>query len=341
MNRNQNERFAYNPTNIDIQRSRFKRSSDLKTSFNAGDLIPIYLDEVLPGDTIQMKTSKLVRMSTLAAPIMDNIYLDTYYFFVPHRLVWDHWQALNGQNDNSPWVDSNVYTVPQVGLQSNHYFPVGSIADYMGVPTNVSGISVSALPFRSFAKIWNDWFRDENLQTPQIVYVDDTDRTHSGESSVYMSSFGVGSCVLGLHLPPVAKYHDYFTSCLPSPQKGPDVTLPLGTNAWVYAGDVNNTFDNIKKSTTDGNVHGIRFLDDSGNMLSNGQTAYFGVGTGANALRAAATSEDPTGNSLMVPINLYTDLTNATAASIISSGLLFSSRRCMKRTLAVEQDTLR
>ena len=145
MNRNQNSHFSKNPQ-VDIQRSRFDRSSSVKLSFNVGDLIPFYVDEVLPGDTFSIDTSKLVRMQTLVTPVMDNIYLDTYYFFVPNRLLWDHWQNFCGENTDSAWVPQTEYHIPTLSMQQEHI--IGTIADYMGIPINnnsAPSVSVNAL----------------------------------------------------------------------------------------------------------------------------------------------------------------------------------------------------
>lgn len=162
MNRNANSHFSRLPK-VDISRSTFDRSSSVKLTFNVGDVIPFWIDEVLPGDTFDVRTSKLVRMQTLATPIMDNIYLDTYYFFVPNRLVWNHWKEFNGENTQSAWTQQTEYSVPQIESPSPKGWNVGTIADYMGIPTGVYGFSVNALPFRAYALIMNEWFRDENL----------------------------------------------------------------------------------------------------------------------------------------------------------------------------------
>lgn len=222
MNRNVESHFALNPTRIDMSRSTFDRSSSVKTSFNVGDIVPFFIEEVLPGDTFNVRTSKVVRMQTLLTPIMDNVYLDSYYFFVPNRLVWNHWKEFNGENTESAWIPSTEYSVPQITSPSGGW-SVGTIADYFGLPTGVEGLSVSALPFRAYALVMNEWFRDQNLQDPLVVSVDDA--TVSG---VNTGNF-VTDCAKG-GLPFVAaKYHDYFTSCLPSPQKGPDVTLSVAS----------------------------------------------------------------------------------------------------------------
>lgn len=220
MNRNTESHFALNPTRIDMSRSTFDRSSSLKTSFNVGDLVPFYLDEVLPGDTFKIKTSKVVRMQTLLTPMMDNVYLDTYYFFVPNRLTWNHWKEFNGENTGSAWIPQTEYEVPQITAPDGGW-QVGTIADYFGLPTGVSGISVSSLPFRAYALIVNEWFRDQNLQDPLVIPLDDA--TVEGVNSATF----VTDVVKGGKPFICAKYHDYFTSALPAPQKGPDVTIPV------------------------------------------------------------------------------------------------------------------
>ena len=217
-------RFAVNPTSIDIQRSRFDRASSIKFTGNVGQLIPFYVDEVLPGDTFQIDTSKVVRLQTLLTPIMDNLYLDVYWFFVPNRLVWSHWQEFCGENSQSAWIPQTEYSIPQLTAPAAGW-SAGTIADYMGIPTGVSGLSVNALPFRAYALVVDEWFRDQNLQDPLNISV--SDATQQG---VNTGNY-VTDCALG-GLPFVAaKYHDYFTSCLPSPQKGPDVLIPVADAA--------------------------------------------------------------------------------------------------------------
>lgn len=221
MNRNVESHFSQLP-HADISRSTFDRSHSLKTSFNAGDVVPFYVDEVLPGDTFTVRTSKVVRMPSLITPVMDNIYLDTYFFFVPNRLVWDHWREFNGENTQSAWLPTTEYEVPQITAPAGGW-NIGTLADYFGIPTGVSNLSVNALPFRAYSLIMNEWFRDENLTDPLVTPTDDA--TVAGvNTGNYITDVAKG----GLPFK-AAKYHDYFTSCLPAPQKGPDVTIPVAS----------------------------------------------------------------------------------------------------------------
>lgn len=218
-NRNSESRFASVPR-ANIQRARFKRDFANITTINEGDLVPLYVDEVLPGDTISCTLRGLIRMATPLYPVMDNCYLDTYAFFVPNRLLWEHWENLMGQNDSTFWAEKTEYSVPQTTAPSGGW-KVGTIADYMGIPTGVENIKVNSLPFRAYAKIWNEWFRDENLQQPVVQDTDDANDTGSNTGTELTDAEHGG-------LPlKVAKYHDYFTSCLPEPQKGEAATIPI------------------------------------------------------------------------------------------------------------------
>lgn len=189
-----------------IQRSSFDRSFGYKTTFNEGYLIPFFCDEVLPGDTFKLKTSVLARLSTPIVPVMDNIFLDMQFFFVPNRLLWDHWTNFNGeQRDPS---DSTDYLVPTVTSPAGG-FGVQTIFDYLGLPTGVSNLHINSLPLRAYNLIWNEWYRDENLQESVTVEHGDSDNL----SNYKLLKRG--------------KRHDYFTSCLPWPQKGSAVSIPL------------------------------------------------------------------------------------------------------------------
>lgn len=218
MNRN-TFNFNDNPISLDISRSRFNRDSSVKMSFNVGELIPFYVDEVLPGDTMEVSTSKVVRMQTLLTPVMDNMYLDTYYFFVPNRLVWDHWKEFQGENTESAWIPQTEYTVPQITAPTGGW-NVGTIADYMGIPTGVENLSVNALPFRAYALICDYWFRSQNLQDPFAIPKNESTVVGSNGNDYKLDVAKGGK-------PWIARrYNDYFSQALPAPQKGPSVVLP-------------------------------------------------------------------------------------------------------------------
>lgn len=230
MNRNSENHFAVNPQ-VDIGRSCFKRNSDHKTTFDAGDLIPIYVDEVLPGDTFSMDMSALVRMTTPIFPTMDNAAIDFYFFYTPTRILWDHWKELNGENRKTAWAQKVEYSVPQVKMTKADHpdgWDTGSIADYMGIPTKVTDISVNALPFRAYGMIWNEFFRNQNTTAPTLVETDDSDIEGSNDGSD-----GNKQAIKGGKPLKAEKYFDYFTGCLPAPQKGEPVALPMSGNAPV------------------------------------------------------------------------------------------------------------
>nr|WNN13250.1 MAG: major capsid protein [Microviridae sp.] len=225
MNRNAEQHYSQVP-HANVPRARFKRDYSLLTTMNEGDLVPIYCDEVLPADTAKINLNALMRMSTPLYPVMDNCYCDFYFFFVPSRLLWDHFENLMGQNDSTFWAEPVEYTTPKTTAPSGGW-NVGTLADYFGIPTGVANLQVNSLPFRAYAKIWNEWFRDENLQQP--VTMSKSDATTAGSNTgTNLTDAEAG----GLPLK-VCKYKDYFTSCLPSPQKGSAVTLPLGEVAPV------------------------------------------------------------------------------------------------------------
>uniref|UniRef100_A0AAU8AVG7 Major capsid protein n=2 Tax=Dulem virus 190 TaxID=3145667 RepID=A0AAU8AVG7_9VIRU len=324
MNRNVESHFALNPTNIDMSRSTFDRSHSVKLSFNVGDVIPFYVDEVLPGDTFKVKTSKVVRMQPLVTPIMDNIYLDTYFFFVPNRLTWSHWREFNGENTKSAWIPTTEYEVPQLTAPEGGW-AVGTLADYFGVPTGVSGLSVNAMPFRAYALIMNEWFRDQNLMDPLNIPVDDA--TVAGvNTGVYVTDVAKG----GLPFK-AAKYHDYFTSCLPSPQKGPDVTIPVGE---VGPYPVVATKDMIDPTKFGGTGLGWMMWNKDGvNEPVLKLTGYTGIGSAV-----PLNGSDGTGgvnfpsDSGIVPANLWAiDNGSAVAASINQLRMAFQIQKMYEK----------
>lgn len=299
MNRNSEQHFAQVP-HAEIRRAKFDRPFNLLTTMNEGDLVPIYVDEVLPADTFKINMNALVRMATPLYPVMDNANIDFYFFFVPARLLWNHFQNLMGQNDSTIWAETVEYTTPQTKAPANGW-NVGTIADYMGIPTGVKGLSVNSLPFRAYCKIWNEWFRDENLQQPVTQSMDDTTTT-GVNTGTNLSDAEAG----GLPLK-VCKYKDYFTSCLPSPQKATEpVTIPMLGNAPVAM------YKN-EKLTQPGTNGGNKTIYLNQNAI--------------NELIGPSISEEKTGHAIVngyskynsqIPDYAYlgTDLSNVTGATI-------------------------
>lgn len=242
MRRNNEAHFNQVP-NLEITRSRFKRDQDIKLTFDAGQLIPFYIDEVLPGDTFSIDNVGLVRMSTPIFPVMDNCYLDYYYFFVPDRIVWEHWKEFMGEITDEPWVQTTEYTVPQLkikgGTDENKFPLENSILDYMGIPTKVIGttgeLSINALPIRAYVKIWNEWFRDQNVDNPAINSNKDADVKYKDSGKDATIETILQEAYTGGRPLPVNRFHDYFSSTLPSPQRSAEsVTIPMLGNAPIY-----------------------------------------------------------------------------------------------------------
>lgn len=301
---------------INIQRSKFKLSQQIKTTFNTGKLIPTYLQEVLPGDTFKVNVSAVIRMSTPIKPVMDNAWADVTFYFVPYRLLWEHWEELNGANNSGPWAQQTEYTVPQTTAPSGGWTK-GTIADYMGLPTKVANISVSSLPFRAYCKIWNDWYRDENLQN--FTYIDTGDSNTTGTNGTnYVTSPITGGMPLN-----VAKPHDYFTSALPEPQKGPDVLLPLGDTAPVMG-------NGMTLGLTDGtNLTGL-FNNNGDNVTVKSATYGLNVGStsstsGLRETKTLGITTDPTKSGIIA------DLSSATAATVNELRLAFQLQKLYER----------
>ena len=308
MSRNQESRFAMNPTNIDIQRSSFTRPHSVKTSFNVGDVVPFYLDQdVLPGDTFQIDTSKVVRMQTLLTPMMDNLYLDTYFFFVPNRLVWKHWKEFMGENTESAWLPEVEYTVPQI-KSPEAGFNVGTIADYMGVPIGVGNLSMSALPFRAYALIMQEWFRDENLTDP-LVIPDDETTVEGVNTGNYITDVAKG----GLPFK-ASKYHDYFTSALPAPQKGPSVEIPVADMGNLPVVALGEAVNNPGKYALSGVVNPVS--GSSSDPVGYGLTGF--SGTNLAGVSAMNLQEPTVYNTTFSPSNLWAISDSSAAATTIN-----------------------
>lgn len=241
MNRNTQAHFAETPS-LNMSRSKFDRSFTHKTTFNTGDIIPFFCCDILPGDTVKMNTSHVVRMMTPVAPVMDNANIDTYFFFVPNRLIWEHWQEFMGENKTAPWIQQTEYQIPQIEAPATTGWTKGSLADYFGYPTNVPGYKADAMPFRAYALCYNEWFRSENLSNPLYIHMGDADITGVDITDANLDP--ITDVEKGACCAKAAKYADYFTMALPNAQKGPAVKIPLGETARVVGAE------NTKPSAT-------------------------------------------------------------------------------------------
>lgn len=311
--------FATLPS-VSISRSRFARKSQHKTTFNLGNIVPVYCDEVLPGDTRSVDLAALVRMTNPIAPIMDNIYLDLYAFFVPARLTWEHWKDFMGENRESAGIPSRSYSIPYLEANDQSDVEVGSYADYFGLPVGqgMNGVldtnKVSALPFRGLALIYNRWFRNQNLIAPLAVQTGDANEVIIGES---VSGTGYGYSHFACDASAVlkaSKLKDYFTSSLPYAQKGAPVTIPLGTTAPIITTNVYNSV--IGKP-------GLVFLNTNNDTISTGTLGNSGTGT-------VTFGTTPSGASV-APANLVADLSQATAATINQLRYAFQLQKLLEK----------
>lgn len=302
-----------------ISRSVFDRSHGWKSTFDSGYLVPFLVDEVLPGDSYKVKFNFLARLSTPIVPTMDNLFVDTFYFFVPYRLLWKHWEQFNGQQDY-PGAQTD-YLVPQTTAPADKGFSVGSLEDYFGLPTGVKGIKANELAARAYALIWNEWFRDENLQNPINL-----SSFAEIESASGLDDVGVGDAgFTGAHkLLRRGKRHDYFTSALPWPQKGPGVELPLTGNAPVKSDGA--------VAFTNGSSVGYLVGRDN---LTRGSLGY---ATGNSTAVGAPGRFDGTGNDDDGALlgfgdnsHVYADLSSVTAATINSLRQAFQLQKLYER----------
>lgn len=322
-----------------MRRTKFDRSHVYKTTFNSGKLIPVFVDEVLPGDTTRMSVNYFARLATPIKPIMDNIYLDWFFFFVPNRLLWDHWQNFCFEQEDPD--DSTDYVIPTVTATNNsENVYVGSLWDYFGLPVNTSGniSGISALPFRAVYLIWNEWFRDENLQKSVKIQKGDTNevldssRASDQPSWVFMSDTSI---VPGLACPPRGKRHDYFTSALPWTQKGPGVSIGLaGTATLVDPSPVSGYF--VQQSN---NSLGAAQLSESGGVHSvytgNGTLNYQGgysvsiAGHSVNGSGTATVTAQP--GSSWLSKSAYADLDSSSIFTINSLRTAFQMQKFYER----------
>ena len=315
-----------------IPRSVFNRTHGYKTTFDAGYLVPFYLDEGLPGDTFNCKATLFARLATLVAPVMDNAYLDVFFFYVPNRLIWRHWKEFNGENllEGS---QTKEYLIPQVEYTDNNNELSGTLVDYFGFPTGVNKkLSVSALPFRAYRRIYNDWFRDENFQpsinvtTGEVIHTvnDDVEKDMYGDDRTTVLSKESAKVLLR------GKRHDYFTSALPWPQKGPGVEINLGSSANI-TGSIPVNSDLITSS----------FVTGDGRRYSNFKSSYLGSDDKQSQLffenRGISipgynTPGSLKNNSFNLPVSgLQADLSSASAITINNLRQAFQLQRFYER----------
>ena len=292
--------FRQVPT-AEIQRSAFKRSRGYKGTFDVDYIYPIFFDEALPGDTFNVRLQSIIRLSTPLHPIMDNLHVDYFFFYVPNRLLWDNWQKFCGERVDP--ADSIDYTVPQLDLAATSFSAL-SLGDYFGLPVGVTGLDINSLHFRAYNSCYNHWFRDENLIDSVVVDTDDGPDT-----------------LTDYVLLKRGKRHDYFTSALPWPQKvaADAVDLPLGSSAPVVTG-ADNSWDS-------GNTTAMKMFSAAAGAHP---ASYLLLGVATDG-EVSASSSGSSELTLMQPENLHADLSDATAATINSLREAFQLQRMLER----------
>lgn len=311
MNRN-NERHFNQIPEMKASRTRFNRDQTILTTFDSGELIPFYVDEVLPGDTFNVNTSAIIRMTTPKYPVMDDAFIDFYYFYCPNRILWDNFKQFMGEVESTPWMPEKTYKVPQIKINGTKEKPAPdekTILDYMGIPTKVeNAFSVNALPIRAYVKIWNEFFRDENVENAAKYRTNDTDVIYQANGATL--EYKLSLAENGGYCLPVNKFHDYFSSCLPYAQRGPEVTLPLAGNAPIRLADAEGNYQNFK-----GQVEMVLGTTNTSNVPG---SLRYGNFTGAPGEKKAMefSGKEKTSGEIGTGGWMYADLSGVTAATI-------------------------
>ena len=340
MKLNNEYNFGVVPT-VTTPRSRFLMHKNIRTTFNAAQLIPIYVNPLVqPGDTFKVKSTMVIRMTTPKFPTMDNLFADLRAFFIPHRLVWPHWKEMLGENNTGAWTQTTQYTVPQIAIYTNatggnHKITKGDSLQYMGIPIGYPKAintapsvancvtKISALPIRAYCKTWNDWYRDENFVPPLYEFTDDTDRAYSTNSGSQWGNYDNVTGVYPNTCAPVYKFKDYFNACLPEPQKniGGPVTLPIGNYAPIkgtgMALGLTNGTNNFGLVQSGSNPSRVDTAVN--NYGTNVGTALSGTSSTSSITLGVTTDYEKSG--------IIADLSNAVAATINAQRVAFAVQR--------------
>lgn len=314
MNRNTDDHFGNVPSKS-MRRSKFKRDCTYSTTINAGEIGVMYADEVLPGDTVKLHLNELIRMTTPIYPVLDNSWVDTYFFFVPRRLVWSHWKEFMGENSTDAWTQETQYQIPQLTAPDGGW-EKGTVAHMIGARMKTAGISIDACYTRAYTLIFNEWFRNQNVTEPAEMSTGDA-TTAGSNGSDYVTDLQKGG-----KLAKAVKYADYFTRALPEPQKGPDIYIPLGSTAPVITGS--ETFsvkDNPSMTWVDKSTDTVTW------SLNSSIGAYGSSGGNTGSANVGTNLTQTSGGQEVLPNNIYADLENASGATINQLRQAFAVQR--------------